>query len=237
MKAVPMKRLLAVLLPTLLFACDRGSDNAGDRTPDTTAQSPATGVNPAPPPTPDAAAHSSPAHAFISTLMQHCGLAYAGRVITDTPPAAENSVFADQALIMHVRECSEDEIRIPFHVGEDRSRTWVLTPTEDGLRLKHDHRHEDGSEDAVTQYGGDTATAGTAVRQEFPADEFSVRMFEREGLEASVTNVWAIEAEDHRFMYELSRPGGRLFQVEFDLSNPVSLPPAPWGSEASGTGF
>ena len=35
-----------------------------------------------------------------------------------------------------------------------------------------------------------------------------------------------------RFVYELSRPDGRLFQVEFDLTQPVVLPPAPWGSES-----
>jgi hypothetical protein len=57
---------------------------------------------------------------------------------------------------MHVRTCSENALRIPFHVGDDHSRTWVITRTENGLRLKHDHRHEDGSEDAVTQYGGDS---------------------------------------------------------------------------------
>ena len=33
-----------------------------------------------------------------------------------------------------------------------------------------------------------------------------------------------------RFLYELSRPGGRLFQVEFDLATPVATPPAPWGA-------
>ena len=37
-----------------------------------------------------------------------------------------------------------------------------------------------------------------------------------------------IEA-DKRFLYELARPGGRLFQVEFDLAEPVPAPPAPWG--------
>ena len=58
------------------------------------------------------------------------------------------------------RSCDLAEIRIPFHVGEDRSRTWVMTPTSVGLRLKHDHRHEDGSEDEVTQYGGDTRGTG-----------------------------------------------------------------------------
>jgi outer membrane protein len=34
-------------------------------------------------------------------------------------------------VIMHVRECSPTEIRIPLHVGENRSRVWVLTRTDD----------------------------------------------------------------------------------------------------------
>jgi hypothetical protein len=81
-------------------------------------------------------------------------------------------------------------------------------------------------------YGGDTATQGTAVRQEFPVDAASITMFEREGRSASVTNTWAVEIEPHRrFLYELSRPGGRLFQVEFDLSKPVATPPVPWGHQ------
>ena len=50
-------------------------------------------------------------------------------------------------------------------------------------------------------------------------------MFEREGLTASVTNTWAMEIEPgKRFLYELSRPGGRLFQVEIDLAAPVDIP-------------
>jgi hypothetical protein len=31
------------------------------------------------------------------------------------------------------------------------------------------------------------------------------------------------------FVYELSRPGGRLFRVSFDLTRPLAWPPAPWG--------
>jgi hypothetical protein len=55
-------------------------------------------------------------------------------------------------------------------------------------------------------------------------------MFEREGLDASVTNTWAMEIEPgKRFLYELARPGGRLFRVEFDLTTPVATPPTPWG--------
>ena len=133
---------------------------------------------------------------------------------------------------MHVRGCEAPAqgLRIPFHVGEDHSRTWVLTRTADGLRLKHDHRHADGSPDAATLYGGDTAEAGSPMRQVFPVDADSRAMFEREGLNASLQNAWAMEIEPgKRFVYELRRPGGRLFQVEFDLTAPVPLPPAPWG--------
>jgi hypothetical protein len=169
--------------------------------------------------------------AFMAAIAQHCGQAFAGRVVTDVPAVAD-SPFAGQTLIMHIRECRDNELYIPFHVGDDRSRTWVVSRTEDAVRLKHDHRHEDGSDDAVTMYGGDTVRAGSAARQEFPVDSFSIEMFEREGLDVSVTNVWAMEIEPgKRFLYELARPGGRLFQVEFDLTTPVPAPPAPWGHE------
>lgn len=170
-----------------------------------------------------------PADAFMARLAQHCGEAFAGRVLVDEPPQTEDA-FGNRDLIMHVRECSEGEIKVPFHVGDDHSRTWVITRTEQGLRLKHDHRHEDGSDHTVTWYGGDTATAGTATRQAFPVDQESIDLFEREGLDVSTVNVWAIEIEPgQRYLYELARPTGRLFQVEFDLTESVATPPAPWG--------
>lgn len=173
---------------------------------------------------------SPPADEFLARIAQHCGEAFTGRVVANEPPAPGDP-FEGKSLVMHVRECQGGELRIPFHVGDDRSRTWVLTRTADGLRLKHDHRHEDGSPDAVTLYGGDTAAPGTRLRQEFPVDAESVAMFEREGLAASVTNTWAMEVEPgRRFLYELSRPGGRLFRVEFDLASPVAAPPPPWGA-------
>ena len=190
---------------------------------------------PAAPAAPAAAepAAPAPADAFLAALGQHCGQAFEGRVVVDEPPAPGNNAFAGKALVMHVRDCGPGVVRVPFHVGEDRSRTWVLTRTAEGLRLKHDHRHEDGSDDPVTMYGGDTTQAGTALRQEFPVDADSVALFGREGLPASVTNTWAMEIEPgKRFLYELSRPGGRLFQVEFDLSRPVPAPPPPWGDGA-----
>jgi hypothetical protein len=171
---------------------------------------------------------ASPQDVFVSDIGALCGQSFEGRVVTTD---AADASFASQRLVMHVRECSADEIRIPFHVGENRSRTWVISRTGSGLRLKHDHRHEDGSADTLTQYGGDTTSEGTAERQEFPADEFSRTLFTQNGIPQSVTNVWAIEIHRGRVLaYELRRQG-RHFRVEFDLTAPVAAPPPPWGAE------
>lgn len=175
----------------------------------------------------------APADAFMAALASHCGQAFAGRIVANEPKTDQPDAFEGKPLVMHVRGCdaTERELRVPFHVGEDRSRTWVLTRTASGLRLKHDHRHEDGSEDVLTMYGGDTRATGTALRQEFPVDADSIALFRREGSAASVTNTWAMEIEPgRRFLYELRRPGGRLFQVAFDLSRPIAPPPPPWGA-------
>lgn len=175
-------------------------------------------------------APQAPPDAFLAQVSALCGRAYEGRIVS--PPVPADASFAGKSLVMHVAGCDPGAVRIPFHVGEDRSRTWVLTRTAQGLRLKHDHRHEDGSEDKLTQYGGDTAGAGTAARQEFPADAHSRGLFDRESIPQSKANVWAMEIVPGRlFAYELRRPG-RFFRVEFDLTRPVAPPPPPWGSAA-----
>lgn len=164
-----------------------------------------------------------PADAFLARLGGLCGRAFEGRVSVDRPTPSPD--FAGKRLVMHVRDCSSGELRIPFHVGEDRSRTWIVTRTATGLRLKHDHRHADGSPDVLTLYGGETAAAGSAGRQEFPVDAESRALFARENRPQSLTNTWAMEIQPGRtFVYELSRPGGRLFRVEFDLTRPLPPP-------------
>lgn len=180
-----------------------------------------------------AQAEPAPADAFMTAIAEHCGQAFDGRIVANTPASDTPDPFEGKPLVMHVRDCSDTELRIPFHVGDDHSRTWILTRTDSGLRLKHDHRLEDGSDDPVTMYGGDTDDAGTAKRQSFPVDAESIALFKRDGMDVSTSNVWAMEIEPRqRFLYELARPGSeRLFQVEFDLSKPVDLPPPPWGSE------
>ncbi len=162
---------------------------------------------------------------FWSNLESLCGNAYAGEM---TAGSEADTSFAAHRMVMHVRECGDDTIKIPFHVGDDHSRTWVLTRTDTGLRLKHDHRLEDGSEDQVTQYGGDTKEPGSAFAQHFHADDFTAEL-----IPAAASNVWTIEVyPDSAFTYALRREAeNRHFQVDFDLTNAVETPPAPWGHE------
>lgn len=178
---------------------------------------------------------TDPQSDFMAALASHCGKAYAGRLVSSDAADAD---LAGQAMVVHFRECSPTRMAIPFHVQTadgtwDRSRTWLITRTDAGLRLKHDHRHADGSSDAVTMYGGDTASGGSALAQDFPVDAESIALFRANGLDQSVTNVWRVEvtpagADDARYAYQLRREG-RLFRVEFDLTAPVEPPPAPWG--------
>ncbi|HUF49360.1 MAG TPA: hypothetical protein VMN60_00915 [Longimicrobiales bacterium] len=160
---------------------------------------------------------------YWSALEELCGQAFEGTV-REAP--AGDTTFANKQLVMHVRTCTDDRILVPFHVGDDRSRTWVITRSSEGLRLKHDHRHEDGSEDEVTQYGGDTRGPGTAAIQEYYADAHTAEL-----IPAAVTNVWTVEVQPPTmFAYALRREGtDRRFRIEFDLTRAVTPPPPPWG--------
>ena len=170
---------------------------------------------------------TGPQDVFFERLLELCGQSFEGRIAS--PPVEADANFAGRRLVMHVRDCSPTQFRIPFHVGDDRSRTWVITRSGTGITLKHDHRHEDGTEDRLSQYGGETVSPGTPARQEFPADASSRELFVREGIPQSVTNVWALAVEPReRFAYELRRPG-RFFRVEFDLRRQVPTPPPAWG--------
>lgn len=164
-----------------------------------------------------------PGEAFWTALQPLCGQAFEGRLVEGTEPGDE--AMRAQRLVMHVRSCTTEEIRIPFHVGENRSRTWLITRTPTGVRLKHDHRHEDGTEDAVTQYGGDTRGDGRGLSLDFHADDHTAKV-----VPAAATNIWTLTIDPPRAIaYALRREGsGRRFRVEFDLARPVDAPPPPW---------
>jgi hypothetical protein len=158
---------------------------------------------------------------FWDTLQKYCGQSFEGEITA----GAANDDFRGKKLVMHVRSCDDNRIRIPFFVGEDRSRTWVLTYEKDRIQLKHDHRHQDGSEDKITQYGGKGSNSGLANIQFFPADQQTSNL-----IPYASNNVWWITLDGSAFTYNLRRIGSdRLFSVCFDLSKAVENPAAPWG--------
>ncbi|WP_179338305.1 hypothetical protein [Winogradskyella ludwigii] len=162
---------------------------------------------------------------FWQQLEAHCGNAYEGEIIEG---GKEGDGFTGEKLVIHVRSCDTNIIRIPFFVGNDKSRTWVLSMNDENIiSLKHDHRHEDGTEYKITQYGGTSSNQGLANLQMFPADAHTSEI-----LPAASTNIWWFTIDETSLTYNLRRLGtDRLFAVHFDLTKTIETPDAPWGSE------
>lgn len=172
---------------------------------------------------------STPQTQFITQLLPLCDNSYAGRVVSTDAVDAD---WRSQDIIVGPVACEPAAVKMPLAVGANTSRTWVLIAEKRSLTLKHDHRHSDGTADAVSWYGGTANTGGTALRQEFPVDDFSIELFKTEGLAASVVNTWAMDITPGKtFAYELSRPAtqtqidagetGRFFRIEFDITKPL----------------
>jgi hypothetical protein len=158
---------------------------------------------------------STPQQSFYKSLSSYCGKSYAGKVIF---PADDKDPFAGKALTMHVTTCSDTAIRIPFWVGEDKSRTWVISKTQNGLQLKHDHRHADGTPDEVTMYGGIALASESKLEQRFPADAYTAKL-----IPAAATNEWtlALSPDGKTFSYILKRDNQLRFRADFDLTQPL----------------
>lgn len=148
---------------------------------------------------------------FFANLKKLCGQEFEGE--TKFPQDPQHPLVGKK-LIMKVASCTENELRIPFQVGEDKSRTWILTLSEKGLLFKHDHRHEDGTPDKITMYGGWAAAGGTAHSQKFPADPDTAKL-----IPEAVTNVWKLEInpETRQFTYSLERHGKPRYEAVFNL--------------------
>jgi len=162
---------------------------------------------------------------FFNNIKMLCGKAFQGEVKTDNKPS---KAFANKKFVMHVRRCNDTRLEIPFHVGENASRTWVITKTDTNLTLQHDHRHEDGTSDPLTMYGGTTRSKGWPQVQSFPADVYSKNLFVDSGIPDSIGNTWQMYIYPKTFTYRMIREG-REFSVEFDLTKSITPPAAPWG--------
>ena len=163
--------------------------------------------------------------AFFDHISQYCGKAFGGKITVDNAPS---DGWKNKNLIMHVRKCAPDQLQIPFHVGNDASRTWIITKTGSGLSLKHDHRHQDGTHAESTMYGGHTLDAGWAQVQSFPADQYSKELFVKQGIPQSMGNTWQMFIYPKTFSYRMTREG-REFRDDFDLTQPITPPAPPWG--------
>ncbi|MGF1669387.1 MAG: hypothetical protein ACFCU6_02990 [Balneolaceae bacterium] len=149
---------------------------------------------------------------FFSLLQDLCGEEFEGDTVFPDDPEHD---FYDAELYMKIESCTDNEIRIPFYVNDDRSRTWVITRTDQGLLLKHDHRDpETGIEHDLTQYGGYSNVHGAANVQYFEADDETAEM-----LPEASTNVWMLEVnpEEGKFVYYLERHDQPRYRAEFRL--------------------
>jgi hypothetical protein len=161
---------------------------------------------------------AAPQDAFWYNLQALCEGAAPGRLVQ--APPGDTQIDPEAPLVVHFWECGEDELRFPLHVGENRSRTWVFIRHDDALELRHDHRHEDGTEESNTWYGASTMAEGSANRQEFVS--------ERNGMLVG----WRVEIEPgQRFTYGTIRDGEWRHHLEFDLTRPAQVPPLPWGHQ------
>lgn len=142
---------------------------------------------------------------FFATLKALCGARFEG---AKTFPADSTDSFTGKLLVATFASCTDTEIRVPFLVGEDRSRTWLFTRTLGGLQLQHDHRHADGTPDSVTMYGGMARAPGLPLAQSFAADAYTARL-----IPAAVTNVWTVSLSADRttLTYHLERDGRPRF--------------------------
>ncbi|NEW80186.1 MAG: hypothetical protein GZ086_12345 [Gelidibacter sp.] len=166
---------------------------------------------------------STAAKEFWKNLKALNGKAFEGQLVS----APANDDFVGKKLVMHVLFTDDETILIPFNVGDNRSRTWILKYKNGSIELKHDHRHEDGTHDKVTMYGGTTTNSGTPNMQVFPADQETASV-----IPAAFSNAWWITIDSTSYTYNLRRLGSdRVFTVSFDFTKVVEVPKPSWGWE------
>lgn len=160
--------------------------------------------------------------AFLEELKTYCGKSFQGKV---TAGGQTGDGLSGENLVISFLKCSDTEVRIPFFAGENKSRTWIITLEEGLLRLKHDHRHPDGTPDKVTDYGGKTSNTGSPTLQIFPADPYTCGL-----LPYACANVWSLKLENKQLTYQLKRIGSdREITVVFDLNQAIEYKEKPWG--------
>lgn len=120
----------------------------------------------------------------------------------------------NKTMTISIKKVSDNQICIPLSVGRDKSRTWVLSKLPQGIQLKHDHRHSDGTPDEVTNYGGIDQHQSLGHQLNFPADEETKVL-----IPAAATNVWSLRLSPDKktLFYYLERDNRSRFEARFEL--------------------
>lgn len=142
---------------------------------------------------------------FFANMFELCGETFSGEA---TFPEDESHELVGENLVATIQTCTEEEIQIALAADGDQSRTWVISRTDEGLRLRHDHIDSEGAPSDTTGYGGYATDEGTSTQQYFAADDSTAQMIP----EAS-TNVWMMELNDDRFVYALERNNEPRFRA------------------------
>ncbi len=155
------------------------------------------------------------ARAFLNQLHALCGQSFSGE---ETFIAEGRESWADKEFLMQVTVCEDGRVYIPFHLDDDTSRTWMFLVEDGKLRFRHDHRHEDGTPEDVTMYGGYATENGSAMQQDFPADAYTCEL-----LPTACKALWrvSLSSSPKSLTYSLFDDGELLFAATFDLDNPL----------------
>jgi hypothetical protein len=151
--------------------------------------------------------------AFFENLRALCGQTFGGRTIL--APVVDRT-FEPARLYMVVEDCDGDEIRVPFIVGGDDSRTWVFQMREDGLTFFHEHLRPDGTEHDVSGFGGHASDDGSPTFQSFPDFWATAETPPAEH------RVWRLrmDHDNDLFVYYLDRGGQPAYRLVFYMGAP-----------------
>ena len=148
---------------------------------------------------------------FMEQLAALKGVTFTGHPVFQIEPGPP---WEGARLRAVVRDVSDSEIRVPFTVDDDRSRTWVFTRRAEGLHLLHDHRYPDGAPHDLTDYGGcaeSGSVIGGVIRLSFPADAYTASI-----LPEASTNAWTfiLDPAAGTLVYDLERHERPRFRAE-----------------------
>lgn len=153
---------------------------------------------------------------FFNHLKSLCGKSFSGEQVFRSH---HGESWAGRKMIMHVETCEDNQVYIPFHVDNDHSRTWMFVIEEGALVFRHQHLHEDGTQEDGSMYGGIATDEGTGQVQYFPADKHTAEVIDGGG-----DNLWIVSLDEEltTFSYRLDRAGEKRFEIVFDLTQPIT---------------